>query len=67
MSGQHETITVPRPEPDEAVIAVCDVNGAKAYVTVGKTTLQDGGFMAQVIPILGEAQHLLHEEREPVL
>jgi len=58
-----EFITVPRPAPDEAVIAVCDENGARCYITGKKTTFADGSFLPQILPFLAEGQQNLYEKR----
>ncbi len=58
-----DMITIPRPKPDQAVIAVTDADGASAWVTVEKTDLQDGGLLRQMVPILEDGQRLLHEQR----
>ena len=58
----EDKITVPRPKPDEAVIAITDADGASAWIKVRKTDLQDGSFIASVAPILEDGQRLVHEQ-----
>jgi hypothetical protein len=60
-----ETITVPRPKPDEVVLAATDADGAICWITVPKKDLaQDGDLLAQLVPFLAEGQRVLHEQRE---
>ncbi len=61
-----DKITVPRPKPHEAVIAVTDAEGASAWVTIQKTMFADfsDDFLAQLLPILADGQRLVHEQRE---
>jgi hypothetical protein len=59
-----ETITVPRPKPDEVVLAVIDAEGAIGWTAVPLDMARDGDTLAQMLPILAESQRILHEQRE---
>jgi hypothetical protein len=50
------TITVSRPEPGEAVIAVCGEDGARAWTVARKETLADEGVLSQILAGLAEVQ-----------
>lgn len=62
MTDQGETMTVPRPAPDEVIIAVCGEDGARAWVMGKQGTLGDAEFLAQVEPLLAGAQQRLREQ-----
>jgi hypothetical protein len=62
-----EKITVPRPKPDEVVIAATDADGASAWVTVRKELFGADEVMSQMLPIFGDAQQILHEQRDGTL
>ena len=64
MTDQHETITIPRPKPDEVVIAITDADGASAWVFCPKGHLADGALLEQFALCLEDGQRLLHEQRE---
>jgi hypothetical protein len=61
--AQHETMTVPKPRPDQVIIAACAEDGAKAWVVGTKGTLCDPEFLAQLEPLLAEAQDKLRERK----
>lgn len=56
-----EMITIPRPAPDEIVLAAVDEAGAVAWTKVPKALAADGATLTQLVPFLHEAQDILHE------
>jgi hypothetical protein len=62
--ADSETITVPRPDPGQALIVVTDADGASAWVTVKRTDLRVGSLPWEMLPMLEDAQRLLHERHD---
>jgi hypothetical protein len=58
-----ETITVPRPRPDQVVLAAADEDGATCWVTMDKTLAAEDWTGAVIIPLLAEGQKKLHDAR----
>lgn len=63
MTAHSETITVPRPKPNELVLAACDEHGAMVHVIVKKDTLQEGDVLPSLLPFFTEGQHIVHAQR----
>ncbi len=65
MGGSQDaaTITLPRPGPDELVLAACDENGATVWVTAHKDTLT--GVAPELLAgLLADARAELYHRRE---
>ena len=54
-----DEITVPRPDPDEYVIAVCTEDGAVAWVKGSKGSIP--GLLAQLLPVMEENEQTGHD------
>ena len=54
-----DKITVPRPAPDECVIAVCTEDGAVAWVKGSKASIPV--LLAQLIPVIEENEQRVHD------
>jgi len=57
-----DTIMVPRPAPDEMVIAICGEDDARAWIKCSKTLFADTDFTIQLPELLAEAQQQLREK-----
>lgn len=57
-------ITVPRPRPDQVVIAITDADGASCWTCCKKADLGEIG--SQLLPMLEDGQRLVHEQRDGV-
>ena len=58
-----DKITVPRPAPDECVIAVCTEDGAVAWVKGSKASIPV--LLAQLIPVIEENEQRVHDSVDP--
>lgn len=61
----QETITVPRPAPDEVLLAAVDEAGAICWVKVPKAVATDRELLGMMVPLLEEGQQTLHEQARP--
>jgi len=59
--AEAEKITVPRPKPDEVVLAAVDADGAQCWVTFRKDLIPDSDVMRQFAEIMEDGQRLVHE------
>jgi hypothetical protein len=57
-----EMISVPRPNPDQFVIAICGEDGARAWVTAKTATLLEADWTQLLPGLLAEAQQRLRDE-----
>jgi hypothetical protein len=55
-----QRITVPRPKPDEVLLAITDADGASCWTSCKKAHLGDIG--PSLLPFLEEGQRMVHEQ-----
>lgn len=59
--AEAQKITVPRPKPDELVLAAVDADGAQCWVTFRKDLIPDSDMIRQFAEIMEDGQRLVHE------
>ena len=62
-AADFDTITIPRPKPDDVAIAITDADGASAWTTCPKRMIGEGGFLLQLLRFLAEGQQRVHERQ----
>jgi len=62
MTDQADRISIPCPKPDQAVIVICDEDGAFAWIKGSRSALCDAVLLAEAEPLLMDAQRRLREQ-----